>query len=53
MANILGTSKNTLPNEKLYTEAEMELLKAMSLEEVSFCCAFCHGAFWTGSRKNG
>uniref|UniRef100_F1KV50 U3 small nucleolar RNA-associated protein 14 A n=1 Tax=Ascaris suum TaxID=6253 RepID=F1KV50_ASCSU len=39
MANILGTSKNTLPNEKLYTEAEMELLKAMSLEEAKAKCA--------------
>uniref|UniRef100_A0A914ZX23 U3 small nucleolar RNA-associated protein 14 n=1 Tax=Parascaris univalens TaxID=6257 RepID=A0A914ZX23_PARUN len=39
MANILGTSKNALPNEKLYTEAEMELLKAMSLEEAKAKCA--------------
>jgi len=33
MAEILGKSKNNLTNDTEYTEAEMEILKAMSLKE--------------------
>ena len=40
MANVLGTSKNNLGNEDEYTEAEKELIKAMSLKEVSFDLKF-------------
>ncbi|KHN73257.1 U3 small nucleolar RNA-associated protein 14 -like protein A [Toxocara canis] len=39
MASIIGTSKSNLHNEQSYTEAEVELLKAMSLKEAKANCA--------------
>lgn len=35
MAELVGTSKNNFHNSQKYTEAELELLKAVNLKEVS------------------
>uniref|UniRef100_A0A0N5B072 proline--tRNA ligase n=1 Tax=Syphacia muris TaxID=451379 RepID=A0A0N5B072_9BILA len=39
MANVLHSTKNNLGDEDMYTEAEKELIKAMSLKEAKEKCA--------------
>lgn len=38
MAEVLGKSKNNLKNDDMYTEAEKEIIKAMSLKEARAKC---------------
>uniref|UniRef100_A0AC34FND0 Uncharacterized protein n=1 Tax=Panagrolaimus sp. ES5 TaxID=591445 RepID=A0AC34FND0_9BILA len=38
MAEVLGKSKNNLKNDDMYTEAEKEIIKAMSLKEAKAKC---------------
>ena len=36
IAQILNSSKNNLTNDDVYTEAELEIIRAMNLKEVGF-----------------